>query len=56
MTASTTSVSNMVASGGGGGGGGGTASPVGILPASVLTETNTVRTTANTNRFIFGSP
>ncbi len=54
MTVSTTLVSKMlpVALADGGGGGGGTASPVGMLPASVLTETSPVSTTANRKRFI----
>ena len=56
MIVSTTLVSNMldVALAGGGGGGGGRASPVGMLPppASVLTETSPVSTTANRKRFI----
>lgn len=56
MTVSTTVVSKtlpVALAGGGGGGGGGIASPVGMLPASVLTETSPVRTTAITKRFIF---
>jgi len=55
MTVSTTLVSKMlpVALADGGGGGGGIASPVGMLPASVLTETSAVSITAITKRFIF---
>jgi hypothetical protein len=38
------------------GGGGGTKSPVGMLPASVVTEISTARATAIAKRFIFKSP
>ena len=54
MTVSTTLISSVLSVVlPGGGGGGGALSAVGMLPASVLTETSPVSTTAIKKRFIF---